>query len=320
MRFIAPDALEEALGKIRHPAQAAIQVLAAISFVIGSAFFLPGMPPEIYVAGVNLFMVASIALFGLALHDLHEGLQTGRKAQRAIVSSYALGLSTYVIGTSFFYPNGGTDTSAMDIGAALFVVGSLILLVACVANVAYIGIKSARQAKSGEDRGATVATLLVHTTLVLLAMAAFLVGSVLYLSPIGCNVVTMAGGTWAYILGSVLNLLATVLQIRQRDAFRPWLRQRRSKWDAAIALIGKQKSGDAEVLELGGAGDEKPAESPRRPSQDGAAGGGPSSPMPMGTPHTQQQQARPPREEEKANKPPEEEKSWPSAPESPSGD
>ena len=236
MRFAGGEALEEAFLRVLNVSiaqEGVIQISGATAFVIGSVFFLPGMSKAIYLAGVNLFMGASLALCGLALKDLREACRSGREAQPAIVCLYVIGLLLYVGGTAFFYPRVATLEGATDAGAILFVLGSIVLLAACVANIAYIGIVSARQVSSGQDRGATVATLLVHTCLMLLCMAAFLVGSVLYIHRIGCDATAPIVGTWAYIVGSVLNLLATVLQLRQRNAFQPWLSTMKgplSKW------------------------------------------------------------------------------------------
>ena len=279
MRFAGGEAIEEAFIRVLSigiAQEGVIQISGATAFVIGSVFFLPNMSPELYLCGVNLFMGASLALCALALKDLREACRSGRSAQPAIVSLYVIGLLLYVGGTAFFYPSVSALEGATDAGAYLFVLGSIVLLAACVANIAYIGIESGRQAKSGQNRGATVATLLIHTCLMLLCMAAFLVGSVLYIHRIGCDAMAPTVGTWAYIVGSVLNLFATLLQLRSKNAFQPWLATMRTplnKWPN-LRSLARLPVGTARRL---------PVEQPHTALMSGA-GGVPAGQQPSDAP------------------------------------
>ena len=133
-----------------------MQVGTSIAFVIGSAFFHPGLPQGVYVSGLWCFGVATVVLMALSLSDIFEAPRLNSPVA-LMATVYFLGTLIYFIGTIFFAP-GITHKMGPGPGATLFIIGSVVMMIVCLANAAHVGWSEHRvmvDDRLRSDRGAS---------------------------------------------------------------------------------------------------------------------------------------------------------------------
>ena len=196
-------------------------VLAGFFFVIGSVCFLPEFS-ALYLAGCYFYFAGGAIYLFTSTYDLLEVWhEVGGEFDRVMNELYVAGSIIYLIGTALYLPEmphilGRQPT---ELGAYCFIIGSLFFVHACFINGAHTGDVFA--ASKWDDHDAQKAAVrrnmklnvLAMTNCTMLGSTCFLVGSVLYLPTIGCEEFAVRVGTWLFIGGSSLFVLAGVLPL-----------------------------------------------------------------------------------------------------------
>lgn len=202
----------------------AIDIIAGIIFVVGSACFLPQYSKDldVFIAGCVLFVVGAalyciICTFTLA-EALHEsGCQSFETSENVL---YLAGSYVYFIGTVLYWPSEAhqehieafKDMSLGQYfnlfepefeGTVLFIVGSVMF-----AFAAFLNGLNQRRFDLFVNKLLTATTSLYMGGSLLFAM-----GSMCFLPNLGCGEQMVTIGAWMFIIGSVMFVIGGCLSM-----------------------------------------------------------------------------------------------------------
>lgn len=214
---VVPDSLPSKRTHLQFAlAVEALEVIAGVTFVVGSVCFLPAYSRDLeaFLLGCFLFVVGSlmyvvICSITLAEAIRYEGLWSAETAENAL---YTLGSWVFLVGTVLYWPPeahyGNINWFQMHLslsayfnlfsrefeGTILFIIGSLMFVLAAFVN----GLNQRAAFDSVRTRLLTATTSLYMAGGIL-----FVMGSVAFLPNLGCGELMEAFGAWLFIVGSV---------------------------------------------------------------------------------------------------------------------
>lgn len=206
----------------------ALDIIAAVIFVVGSVCFLPKYSHDlqVFMLGCVLFVVGSVVYCGICLFALIEALkEKGLPSLEAGENGmYLLGSWLFLVGTFLYWPAEAhykyiEHVKDMSLGqyfnlfepefegTVLFAIGSVLFAFAAFTNALNI---------RGFDDW-TAKTLSAITSLYMAGSLLFAMGSIAFLPNLGCNEQMTTIGAWCFIIGSVLFLIGGILSF-----YRTW--------------------------------------------------------------------------------------------------
>mmetsp|Transcript_99104 Transcript_99104/g.171832 ORF Transcript_99104/g.171832 Transcript_99104/m.171832 type:complete len:278 (-) Transcript_99104:73-906(-) len=207
----------------------AVEIVAAIIFIIGSVCFLPQYSKnvEVFMLGCNLFIVGAVGYVVICGMTLIEawGEKKGWTFEVWENLLYLVGSVVFVFGTVLYFPerdhcehvgasvgeDGTCSSLAQEVnkgakewyGTLLFILGSMIFVVAVFLNAL-----NQRKFILWQHQIVCVITMFY-----MLGSVLFCMGSVAFLPDVGCGPEMVLIGAWMFIVGSVLFFLASLLSL-----------------------------------------------------------------------------------------------------------
>jgi hypothetical protein len=219
--FNIPDRKEFPLGPV---ALEVLDVIAGIVFILGSVCFLPAYSKDlmVFLYGCMLYVVGSAIYCVICLVTFAEALkEKGPTSLEAWENAlYLLGSWVFFIGTFLYWPSSEhwdtLNSSSACVGCMIhkiidrtfvgtihFIVGSVLFALA-----AFVNALNQRCTSDWSSRMFTATTSLHLCGSLLFAM-----GSVAFFPNLGCGAQMVSLGAWAFILGSVLFLIAGITSL-----------------------------------------------------------------------------------------------------------
>lgn len=215
----------------------ALDIVAALLFVAGSVCFLPrySKDPDAFVAGCNMFVVASVQYVVISCLTLAEALQQkGTWTFEALENcGWVVGSVIFLIGSILYFPERETCEFALKgglkddsypgaetcsslaqhmnkhtkafYGTIFFILGSVTFVIA-------IFINAMNQRKFSKWQHWMVATITFNY---LIGSILFCMGSIAFLPNVGCGEEMVAVGAWMFIFGSVFFFIGALLSLRR---------------------------------------------------------------------------------------------------------
>jgi hypothetical protein len=221
-----------------------VDIMAALIMLIGSACFLPTFSSdrEIFLTGCITYVIATTAYLGLSIFTLCEAVyEKGFESLEACENSlYVAGALMFNAGTILYWPeeaNWPMTLASRELavgqyfnwfspefeGTVLFIMGSLLFAMAAYVN----GLSQTKF--DTPVRKMFVAT----TTCYMVGALLFVMGSVAFLPELGCGqrmeefgAILFVIGSLTYMIGGVISLIRTSLQLEEDPEYSPLIRQR----------------------------------------------------------------------------------------------
>lgn len=213
----------------------ALDIIAAIIFVLGSICFLPRFSKntEIFICGCNSFVVGSVQYVVISLLTLAEALSyKGAWTFEALENmGWLTGSVVFLVGTILYFPerdfcklavsgnftgDAGSEQchslsqhmnkhSKAFYGTILFISGSMIFVMA-------IFINALSQRKFGKWHHRMISIITFNY---MLGSLLFCMGSIAFLPDVGCGPEMVTLGAWMFIIGSGFFVIGSVLSCRR---------------------------------------------------------------------------------------------------------
>jgi len=242
-----PSSINDLFGMLPSPSRKdsanyaylieALDIIAAVLFVAGSVCFLPkySKDTDVFVAGCNLFVVASVQYVVISCLTLAEALnQKGTWTFEALENcGWVVGSVIFLIGSILYFPDRETCDSSLKgglhdasypgaetcsslaqhmnkhtkafYGTVLFILGSVTFVIAIFFN-------AMNQRKFSKWQHWMVATIAFNY---LIGSILFCMGSIAFLPNVGCGDEMVAVGAWMFIFGSVFFLIGALMSLRR---------------------------------------------------------------------------------------------------------
>lgn len=207
---------------------AVLDIIAGLTFIIGSFCFLPPFDHSlrVFLTGCMLYAVGGLIYACIAIFctwEMHKkpGANAGEVLENYM---YLIGSIVFFLGTILYWPTKADQVhwlldmdklKDMSLGAyfnlmspefegtLLFIIGSLMFAAAAFVN----GLNH-------NDLRSVEGKLLTATTSVYMAGALlFVMGSVAFLPDVGCSETMITIGAWSFIVGSVLYTVGAVISL-----------------------------------------------------------------------------------------------------------